>query len=326
MDTNKLALRIAFGLFLGLSLAVIFAPSLFYTGSELDAALVSKLDAQLPDTDVFERIDTMEADMRDVQQRIKRVKAKTGYFSRPDRRQELALSMLQTEERTLALDLAQAEHIKENVMLARRSMTPVWSQLAFDQARDLYLERQKRHRGVAVTSWFFDLFFRAIFGRGEDAAANVAWAIAQLAWRLSFGAIIALIDFAIRLPYRFKQYDLYADFEPGSVHNNDDAAVAAASGDVSFNGIYDSVILSSTNEQERRDMRGRSSFFSSLLLWCLIMCGATLSTLFTIAVYCSVPCGCAFGLAYLSRRQRAARRAAMNDPNGDNYAQRLHAD
>jgi len=99
---------------------------------------------------------------------------------------------------------------EEDILSDLRALTPVFSQLGFDEARSLWYRQQNFHKDMSKRLWKWDLFFDAITVQGGDDITEILISAAlRLLWRLTFGAVIAFIDFAIRLPFYIREYDLY---------------------------------------------------------------------------------------------------------------------
>jgi hypothetical protein len=57
--------------------------------------------------------------------------------------------------------------------------------------------------------FIWDMIFEGFDGRGDSLTEVLAGLAIRFIWRLSVGAVIALVDFLIRLPFYLREYEVY---------------------------------------------------------------------------------------------------------------------
>jgi hypothetical protein len=349
MSLGRLALQGC----LVVGLLVVFVPFVFYLSS---SDSLSEMEFQATDqygtsiTQFHENIEDVQAKIAHNEGALKEIKRNTPWYGEPDTRTRGLMQRHQGALDEQYMELESLVQTQQAMLVQYRAHAPVWSRLAFEEARELYLTRQKAHAGMSARAWTWGMMFEGIFGygrRSEDLMGQVVMAVVKLAWNLSFGAIISLVDFCIRLPFYLKEYDLYSSDEllldDGGGAYRDDTGSAGRAGEqeaVHASGEEWSDLESEeeadtlthteyrNSKEKQRVMRhssskdnqlsnfqpgaltGRSGLPSTTLVYLVMCCGAVVGTVFILLLIWS-PCIACGVLKY---------RQMKNDPN---YAARV---
>lgn len=232
---------------------------------------------------------------------------------------------------------------KDNMLTQIRSLTPVFSDLAWEETRDLFYARQESHAGMSARMWKWDMMFDMMFGgmsRDDNPMVYILTAIVKLFMRLTLGSVMALVDFAIRLPFWIKEYQLFTsdDLESMGHHQADQGTCgdnpdqeACQEGENYEQGYEENLKETRVGEGYQSEARGRAvgggggwaSTAAATLFWILAMFGATLATaLLILAIWSPLILLGAF--AFWKAKQEQAQRGGRAYPQQPQ--QRLHQD
>jgi hypothetical protein len=283
----KLKLKLGLGIaWITFGLLVIFTPRLFTTAPSLDnprGSKVIELQSKMSSEGIKAGIDHAQRDMTRAQSEIKDIKSKMPWTGQAPMALTVALQDAEDRFRSSQRQMLSLVDSRETMLTQIRALTPVFSELAWEETRDLFAKRQESHAGMSMTMWKYDMFFQLIFGgidREGNVLAQIGGAIVQLLMRLSFGSVAALVDFAIRLPFWIKEYQLFeeddtlAGFAPATTTGG------SASG---YEAMYERLEgQSASRPEEGRFVGGGGSWKSTIFatgFWFLAITGASLATM-----------------------------------------------
>jgi len=317
----KLKLKLGLGAaWICFGLLVLCAPRLFTTTTRIDSprgTKVIELQSKMSSEGIKAGIDHAKRDMTRAQTEIKDLKSKMPWTGKPP--MALTVALQDAEDRLVSSQRQMHALVdaRETMLTQIRALTPVFSELAWEETRDLFAKRQEDHAGMSMTMWKFDMFFQLIFGgidREGNFLAQIAGAVMQLLMRLSFGSVAALVDFAIRLPFWIKEYQLFEEDDTMMNLTPISTAGAPSSG---YEAMYERMEgQSSSRPDEGRYVGGGGSWKSTLFatcFWLLAMAGASLATIGILLLIWSPVIALMIFAFWKTRQERAARRQRPSD-------------
>jgi hypothetical protein len=310
----KLKLKLGLGIaWITFGLLVIFSPRLFTTSTSLDnprGTKVIELQSKMSSEGIKVGIDHAQRDMARAQSEIKEVKSKMPWTGQAPMALTVALQDAEDRLRSSQRQMLSLVDARETMLTQIRALTPVFSELAWEETRELFAKRQESHAGMSMTMWKYDMFFQLIFGgidREGNVLAQIGGAIVQLLMRLSFGSVAALVDFAIRLPFWIKEYQLFEEND-----NIDLTPVASSAGSASgYEAMYERLEgQSASRPEEGRFVGGGGSWKSTIFatgFWLLALTGASLATLGILLVIWSPVIALLIFAIWKARQERGPR-------------------
>jgi hypothetical protein len=192
-----------------LSLAVICCPSVFYF-STIDEHTMGELQVIHDEVTLLNSIDgplhdaQLAFQMED--QRLASVRSQMPWGT-PTQEQQYALQHAQRKHTQAHTQLVEMRQAKENALSRARYLTPIWSELAFQESRELWYERMNAYKESAKRVAKWDVLFQTLGSSRDESAMNfLLRAAISVFWRLiTFGAM-SLFDFCARLPFYLKEY------------------------------------------------------------------------------------------------------------------------
>lgn len=192
-----------------LSMAVICCPSVFYF-SQIDEHTMGELQVIHDEVTLLNSIDgplhdaQLAFQMED--QRLATVRSQMPWGT-PTQEQTYALQRAQRKHAEAHTQLVEMRQAKENALSRARYLTPIWSELAFQESRELWYERMNAYKESAKRVAKWDVLFQTLGSSRDESAMNfLLRAAISFFWRLiTFGAM-SLFDFCARLPFYLKEY------------------------------------------------------------------------------------------------------------------------
>jgi hypothetical protein len=296
--TPVLKYTVAFFVFL--SAVVILAPQWFYfADSGVNIAEARSKDRyEYTLTDFRASIEATQRGLEDTEARIKDIKKSQPFFGRPSRESEIALQQETSIMQGYQQDMVELQETKTAMMTQYRAHSPVWSQFAFEEMRELYLERQKSHAGSAFRGWTWSMMFNGLMGGGRDdnALSQLAGMLIKLLFHFTVGSVMSLVDFLIRVPFYLQDYDTMPIPEESGTYHADLDLLPGGVGSVAEVSLQVSPVDA---------VLGRSGIVSSSLFFVLMAVGAIGGTAVIIALIWSPVMLCIAAAVY----------NAKNNPN-----------
>lgn len=322
------------GVVFGLGLLVILAPTTF-TFSEAPEGSVRhnqlvEIKNRLTKDGLDESINHVTNDYYRSSNRLDELNSRVPWMGETPRNLQRAIEDESSKFNSLSQERSSLIEAREALHRQMRALSPVFSQMAWDETQALFQKRQEHYLGVSTRMWKWDMMWNMMMGGmgrindREDAAAAILGAILQLLWRLTFGTVMALIDFAISLPFWLTEYQLFSA-EGFDEYGEEDVGDE----NVDVDGYIDNEAAgsyrkrrgkaSSSNQEEEgeegygQEFEGRAvgsggswmSTLYALIFWCLAVTGSLVATVLLVAAIWSplwIPALFLLGKAYYARR------------------------
>lgn len=201
-----------------LGAVVVCYPQLFYLyPSTFDDSSGVVADDRSRMSDVDEQVRILKDTTTRTEARLHKLQQSVPWLRPAPTEVQTQLEHLQHQREQLQEELGLLLRVREDILAKHRAMSPVFSHLCFEEARNLYWQRQKTHASFSVRMWKWEMFFELFVGATSD--TNDPWitlirVIGSLLWRLTFGTIIGVLDFAARLPFYLREYETSAFEQP----------------------------------------------------------------------------------------------------------------
>lgn len=298
-------LQIGLGVSVLVGLLVIFSPSLFTTdlGGSIETKVL-ELRSKMTEHRFEEEIQlTRRTIVRD-REEVRKLRKQAPWLGQTPLPLTAAIHDAEDQLQATERRLTAVVDAREGMLTQIRALTPVFSELAWEETRDLFASRQESYAGTSFTLWQYDMMFSLIFGgldREGNFLAQVVGAVIQLVMRLTFGSVAALVDFAVRLPFWLREYQLVED---------DSQEIALLLGEESTG--YAAMYERAEGQSTRSVGRGGSwkSTVAAFVFYALAMSGAVVATGLILLLIWSPLIALGIFLVYKGSQSVQQRRAA----------------